>query len=109
LTSTRDAARINGLKIFVYGRAGAGKTVLCKTLPRPVIISAESGLLSLADYDLPVLEINSIADLEEVYNYMAGSQEARDLYESIALDSITEIAEKLLGDEKALNKDPRAA
>ena len=109
LTSTKTAAQINGLKIFVYGRAGAGKTKLCSTLPSPVIISAESGLLSLADFDLPVLEIASIDDLEEVYNYLAGSQEARDLYQSVALDSVTEIAEKLLGEEKKINKDPRAA
>ena len=36
-----------GVKILCYGEAGVGKTVLLATLPRPVLISAESGTLSL--------------------------------------------------------------
>lgn len=109
LTSTRDAALLHGLKIFTYGRAGAGKTTLCGTLPDPLIISAESGLLSLAGQDLPVAEIESIADLEEVFTYVRDSAEARRSYKSLALDSVSEIAEKVLAAEKAVNKDPRAA
>ena len=38
-----------GVKVLVYGQAGAGKTRLIQTLPTPVIISAEGGLLSLRE------------------------------------------------------------
>jgi GTPase SAR1 family protein len=31
----------NGVKLLVYGQAGAGKTSLIKTLPHPVVLSAE--------------------------------------------------------------------
>jgi hypothetical protein len=46
--------------LLVYGQAGAGKTSLIKTLPHPVVLSAEGGLLSIQDADLPYLEITSI-------------------------------------------------
>lgn len=35
----------NGVKVLVYGKAGAGKTSLIPTLPHPVVLSAEGGLL----------------------------------------------------------------
>lgn len=38
-----------GIKLAVYGGAGIGKTRLSATAPNPLIISAESGLLSLKD------------------------------------------------------------
>ncbi len=31
LTTTREAAHINGLKVLVYGAAGVGKTTLAST------------------------------------------------------------------------------
>lgn len=109
LTNTRDAARTNGLKLLVYGGAGAGKTTLCKTMPgRPVIISAEGGLLSLRDADLPVIEVGSIKDVHDAYAYLA-SDPAGMAFDWVALDSISEIAEVVLSTEKKANKDPRAA
>ena len=57
----------NGVKLLVYGQAGAGKTSLIKTLPQPVVLSAEGGLLSIQDADLPYLEITSMDDLREAY------------------------------------------
>ena len=42
----------NGIKVLVYGGAGVGKTVLTATLPNPVLISAESGSLSLRESNL---------------------------------------------------------
>lgn len=94
----------NGVKLLVYGQAGAGKTSLIKTLPNPVVLSAEGGLLSIADADLPFIEISTMDDLHEAYSYVAGSD-----YNSVALDSISEIAEVCLNHEKKVNKDPRAA
>lgn len=98
----------NGLKILVYGMAGAGKTTLCATLPQPIVLSAEGGLLSLQHEDLPYIEIKSMSDLMEAYEWATTSAEAKD-YQSIALDSISEIAEVCLNYEKKQTKDPRQA
>lgn len=101
-------AKANGVKILVYGMAGAGKTTLCATLPQPIILSAEGGLLSISDADLPFIEITSMADLMEAFEWASRSEEAQK-YESIALDSISEIAEVVLNYERKQTKDPRQA
>lgn len=106
LRSTRGLAA-NGVKVLVYGQAGAGKTTLIKTLPSPVVLSAEGGLLSIADTDVPFIEIGSIADLHEAYQWLM-SEEGQQ-FKSVALDSISEIGEVVLNHEKKVNKDPRAA
>jgi ABC-type uncharacterized transport system fused permease/ATPase subunit len=53
----------NGVKLLVYGQAGAGKTSLIRTLPKPVVLSAEGGLLSIQDADIPFIEITSMEEL----------------------------------------------
>ena len=97
-----------GVKALVYGQAGAGKTTLIKTLPEPVILSAEGGLLSLQGCDIPYVEIGSLDALGEAYEWLAKSEEARK-FRSVALDSISEIAEVVLSEEKKGTKDGRAA
>ena len=108
LTTARQAAVDNGIKVLVYGGAGSGKTVLASTAPNPVIISAESGLLSLRHTDIAVIEISSIADLQEAYRFVSDSADAKD-FEWVCLDSLSEIAEVVLATEKAATKDPRKA
>jgi phage nucleotide-binding protein len=107
LRSTSDA-HTNGVKIVVYGHAGAGKTSLIPTLPDPVIISAEGGLLSISGSNIPFIEINSMEALQEAYEWVSTSQEAK-AFQSVAIDSISEIAEVVLAHEKRANKDGRAA
>lgn len=107
LRSTSDA-HTNGVKLLVYGQAGAGKTTLIKTLPNPIVLSAEGGLLSLQDADLPYIEITSMEDLREAYEWCKGSKEAAG-FESVALDSISEVAEVVLHYELKKSKDGRAA
>jgi phage nucleotide-binding protein len=107
LRSTSDLAA-NGLKVLVYGQAGAGKTSLIQTLPNPIILSAEGGLLSIQDAGLPYIEITSMSELKEAYEWVIGSDEAKQ-FQSVALDSISEIAEVVLDYEKKVAKDPRQA
>lgn len=108
LTTARQAAIDNGIKVLCYGQAGAGKTRLCATAPNAVIISAEGGLLSLRDTDLPVIEVQSMADLQEAYRFVNESAEAKP-FEWVCLDSLSEIAEVVLAYEKGNTKDPRKA
>ena len=107
LKRTKEATA-QAVKLLVYGQAGAGKTSLIPTLPAPVILSAEGGLLSIADTNLPFVEITSIGELQEAYKWLTSSAEANE-FESVALDSISEIAEVVLNAEKKATKDPRQA
>ena len=98
----------NGVKLLVYGQAGSGKTTLIKTLPNPVVLSAEGGLLSIQDADLPYIEIANMDDLMEAFTWCRDSNEAS-AFQSVALDSISEVAEVVLAHELKGNKDGRAA
>lgn len=123
LKSATELAVNQGIKCMVYGRAGLGKTCLVATAPSPVLISAESGLLSLRranlerlfgvgtegiTYDIPVIEIKTITDLVNAEIWARTSQEAKQ-FSTICLDSLTEIGEVVLANAKAQVKDPRQA
>jgi phage nucleotide-binding protein len=107
IKSTRGLVA-NGVKALVYGPAGAGKTTLMKTLPSPIVLSAEGGLLSIQDADMSFIEITSMQDLHEAYEWLTQSEEAKGFL-SVGIDSISEIAEVCLNAEKKATKDPRQA
>jgi len=107
LKNTKDVTT-NGVKILAYGQAGAGKTRLIPTLPDVIAISAEGGLLSISGSSTPYVEISSIEQLTDVYMWVTSSEEAAQ-FNSVAIDSISEIAEVVLAHEKATTKDPRQA
>ena len=93
---------------MTYGQAGVGKTSLCATTGEPtIIISAESGLLSLRHADITVIEVSSLADVHEAYAHVM-SDAGKD-FRWVCLDSISEIAEVVLNYEKKATKDPRQA
>jgi phage nucleotide-binding protein len=98
----------DGVRMVVYGASGSGKTSLIPTMPNPLVISAESGLLSIKDADIPYIEVTDYQTLKEAYQFCSESAGAKD-FDSIAIDSISEIAEVVLAHEKRANKDGRAA
>lgn len=107
LKRTKDAAR-DGVKVLEYGQAGAGKTTALATAPAPIILSAEAGLLSLSHVDVPYIEVTSMAAIGEAYEWLTESSEAKQ-YQTVCLDSLSEIAEVVLSEERARTKDPRQA
>lgn len=88
----------DGIKVLVYGESGSGKTTLTPTMPAPIVLSAEGGLLSIRGADVPYIEITSMEDLKEAYVWLLDSAEAK-AYQSVCLDSISEVAEVVLGSE----------
>jgi hypothetical protein len=107
LTTTSES--ITHVKAVIYGESGVGKTWLCQTAPKPVIISAEKGLLTLQDVKIPVIEIASLEDLEDAYRFLMENEKGQ-ARQTICLDSISDIAETILAHEKELaGKDPRQA
>jgi len=108
IVSTQQAAALHGIKCLVYGKAGYGKTYLTRTAPAPVIIWAESSVLSLRDVNLPMIEVRTVDQLNEVYQWALGSAEARQ-FATLYVDSISEIGEVVLANAKKQVKDPRQA
>jgi len=97
-----------GAKLLVYGQAGAGKTYATQTMPGNVlVISAEAGLLSIKDApNVSAIEVSNYDDLREVYSALKSGEL---VYDSVCLDSVSEISEILLVHEKGRNKDGRMA
>lgn len=91
-----------GVKTLIYGAAGMGKTPLCATAPQPIILSVEDGLLSLRRQHVPFMVIRSFADLKAAREALSGSYGAS--FKTIALDSVSEIADVCLTENKTKNK-----
>lgn len=103
-TTTRDSVKtVNAL---VYGPSGVGKTRLCATLQKPVIISSEKGCMSIAKYNIPVLGVKTVADLQEATRIVQTNKHG---FIECCVDSITDIADSCLSSKKAGAKDPRKA
>lgn len=108
IITSDQAAQLVGIKVCVHSRAGFGKTTLCATAPSPLIISAESGMLALSHLRIPTVVITKLAEMYDVYRFLTQSADAR-YFATVCLDSISELAEVVLGVEKGANKDPRKA
>jgi len=109
LSSTKNTATLNGLKMLVYGAAGVGKTTLCGTSDneKTIILSAEGGMLSLSGKDIAMAEIRSMDDLRDAFHYLSSNEGRK--YEWVCLDSISEMAEVCLSYEKTKEKNPMRA
>lgn len=107
-SSTEKEGVSHGVKMLVYGKAGTGKTTLCGTAPAPLIISAEAGLLSLRNKEIPVILVKTAKDVREALEWCQNSAVTHGI-KTICLDSISEITERVLSDEKSKTRDPRAA
>ena len=100
--NTNDVGK-DQLKMLIFGESGSGKTTLAKTIKEPtIIISAESGLLSIAGSGIDVIDITlddegkllskdkRIERLQEAYLYLL-TPEAKAKYKWVFVDSLTEI------------------
>lgn len=123
-TSVSKCSVVAGVKVLVYGGPGVGKTVLGATMgPGSVLISAESGTLSLRqrnleklfgvgnpaiNFDMPVIVVSTVQDFADALAWCQNSREAG-AFHSVGLDSISEIAEVIVNSAKRTAKDPRQA
>ncbi len=125
-TTANDATDVGGVKALVHSPSGVGKTVLMATMPTPILISAESGLLSLrkanlerlvaagvfqpgtVDLDVKVIKVTTVEDLTAAHTWCKTHAYSNG-FRSVGLDSISEIMEVVLSNAKAQVKDPRQA
>ena len=103
-TNTSEAC--STANVLVYGGSKVGKTVLSATTNKPVIISSEGGLMSIADYNIKVLKVATLQDFKDAYEWVLASG---DKYKTSILDSITDIADAILFDFMQKNNDQRKA
>lgn len=113
-TKNIDAHYIKGL---INGLSGAGKTKLAHTLKgKTLIVSAESGLLSLKDYDIDFISIahndkgevlqnpqDRLKRLSEVYSFL----QLETIYDNVFVDSLTDISQVLVEALKLQFPDPK--
>lgn len=104
-TTTKSAGKY--IKMLCYGRSGMGKTTLISTAPSPLVISTENKLLAISAFDIPVIEVHSVDDFEEAVDF-CNSKKAKK-FETICVDSITDIAEACLSDLMKEYSDGRKA
>lgn len=103
--STKDVASLHQ-NFLVYGGSGAGKTMLASTVHgKALVLNAEGGLLSLAGHDIDTAKVSNMTDLVNAYTFLSKDT----TYDWIFLDSISEIGEVCLAEEKSKIKDGRQA
>lgn len=97
-----------GVKAVCYGGPGSGKTPLLNTAPNPVLVAIEPGLLSMRSSNIPTFEAFTRPKITEFFQWFFNSAEAKK-FDTLGIDSISQLAEIILADEKKKNKDGRAA
>lgn len=104
---TNQYQTMHGVKVAVYGPSGAGKTHIIQTMQNPFVISIESGMLTLRKFNFPGVIVNNVQDLKDVLAWLANDPNSHGY--DIAIDSVSELAEKILEFRKTQNKDMRKA
>lgn len=119
----RDLIQRNGVKMLIYGGAGTGKTRSVLTTPRHVLLAVEQGLLSLQGENVPVFDVHTnitptmgegerlnkkLSNVVEFFEWLEKSAEARN-FDTVYIDSISEISTLVLEMELQKVKDPRQA
>lgn len=106
----KDLVSKSGVKILIYGGAGTGKTRAAVTAPKPLVVAVENGLLSIQNENVPVFDCrgkNGLAAFAQFIQWVQ-SPESRQ-FETIIIDSWSELATQLLNSEIPKCKDPRQA
>ena len=81
----------NGYTVLVYGETGTGKTFDIQYVKNPVVISAEGGLLTLNNLDIPFFEVNNWLDFLGTLRYIFNEPSLAD--KTICIDSLSVLSE----------------
>ncbi len=76
------------IKALIYGDSWSWKTSFGATAPNVIFASAEAWLLSVWNRKVDYVEIKTINDLRDLFNYLKKWEHK---YETVVIDSITEI------------------
>jgi hypothetical protein len=102
LKSTKSIIN-QGYTILVYGEAGTGKTHDIQYLNNPIVISAEGGLLTLNDKDIPFVEVANWTDFLNALQYVFTEETLKD--KTICIDSLSVLSDYCYMHYLKLNND----
>src|ERR1700743_192005 len=108
LRPANDFAQRFGCKSIVYGPAGSGKTPVINTAPRPILLATEPGLLSMRSSNVPTFCAPTGALIDDFFKWFFASAETKQ-FDTLAIDSGTEIAETYIAEAQKTNKHGLAA
>jgi phage nucleotide-binding protein len=91
--NSKNLAKENGIRVLLYGASGVGKSFQAVHTGKTVVITSEKADLTLNDFDVDIIKINSSKELKEAYNYVA---ENADKYDTVFIDSLTDIGEMIV-------------
>lgn len=83
------------LRGVIYGDYGVGKTTAAASFPKPLVVDTDAGLISVALHGrvLEKFDPTGYKDLENLYVYIKSNAQR---YDSIVIDSFTELQRSLL-------------
>lgn len=98
-----------GVKAVLYGGPGVGKTPIIDTAPRPILLAIEPGLLSMRQSKTPTWAAYKhpkgvCAGITEFFDWWFSSNETKN-FDTLAIDSVSEMAEAILRDEITKNSN----
>lgn len=88
-------------KALICGDPGAGKTLISSTWPNPLFASAEGGLMSIADRDIPYVKVGALDDLVRVKNALDQDSDVRAQVfgfeiDTVVIDTIDEVQQIMI-------------
>lgn len=104
---TTSEAEATHCSVLVVGRSGMGKTTLIKTCPKPIIITSEHKLFALRKENIPVIEVKNLDDFNEAIDFVCSKKAKK--FETVCIDSVSDLAETLLTTLKKGVSDQRQA
>lgn len=94
-------ADMRAAKILVYGPPGTAKTPLLGTAPRPVLCAIEDGCQSLQGATFAATAAKTTGQIEAFATWAEQSSEIKQ-YDTIGIDSLSQLAETYLNEEAAI-------
>lgn len=106
--NTTDEQEKPSIVMMVYGEGGVGKTTFASTGPKPLIVDCEGGAkyFGLRGINVDVAQVKNWSEMRDVISLAKG-----DKYQTIVIDPIGELMDKLkrhmfaLNDSKLVQKD----
>lgn len=105
IQSTAAKQKENWIRVLVYGETGVGKTHFAGTFPSPFIIDTDRGLSTLADQDIPYIEIKTTDQrpYRSVKNIMRAIVDKTDPFdesppETLVIDGLSALCDLVLAE-----------